>query len=354
VPNDPNERLRLGMSAALAVIGGRPRGSRLAASLINGLVAAVRVRYGFRVLEAFQRDGSWWLRGVVNPPAELPIPEEDAELLRQIYEVADQEYAKARAAAVPAAPGTHEAPRVVPPGGLVTVAANLPSGLTSGRIDVLDVSQGASTPLIGRVQKPAFSGGDAIVSGASADERRVRIGRYSEVAATLSSVGNDRFVAQAATEVLRGGDLPASMRELQPWFGGFKTLMAQEVKRDPVALATLSSVLALAAQGALGISAAFAKAGEVANAATTLGGAFPHSATPALAPLRSAREAVGAPLPADAPASRGTKQQTGQVLTGTIDAITRAAQIVLKTKKQPNRTEILAAVQQVMRGLIGP
>ena len=340
------------MAAALAVVAARPRGSRLGAALINGLLPAVKLRYGFRVLEAFQRDGRWWLRGIVNPPGELPIPEDDAELLRQIYEVADKEYAAARAAVKPAPRGTHDAPRVVPAGGLVTVAANLPSGLPAGRIDVLDVSQGATTPLIGVVQKPAFSGGDAVISGASAVQRRVRIGRYRDVAAKLSSFGNDKFVAQAAIEVLRGGDLPARMSELQPWFGGFKTLLAQEIKRDPIALATLSSVLALAANGGLSISAVFAKAGEAADAKTTLGGAFPHSAAPALAPLRSAREAVGAPVPKDAPASRGTQAQTDAVLTGTIDAITRAAQIILKTKKQPSRDEIVAAVRQVMRGLL--
>jgi hypothetical protein len=142
------------------------------------------------------------------------------------------------------------------------------------------------------------------------------------------------------------------MADLRPWFGGFKTLMALEVKRDPIALVTLSSVLALAAQGAMSISAAFAQAGEAADAKTTPGGAFPHTARPALSVLRSVREAVGAPLPAGAPASRGTEAQRDRMLVGTIDAITRAAQMVLKTKKQPSRDEIVVAVRQVMRGLI--
>ena len=44
------------------------------------------------------------------------------------------------------------------------------------------------------------------------------------------------------------------------------------------------------------------QAGEAADAKTTPGGAFPHTARPALSVLRSVREAVGAPLPAGAPA----------------------------------------------------
>lgn len=355
VPNDPAVRLRLGMRAALAVIAARPRGSPLSAGLINGLIRAIRVRYGFRLLEAFQRGGRWWLRGLVNPPDELPIPEEDADLLRRIYPIADREYTQARAAAgAPSARGTHEAPRVVPPGTVVAVAASLPDDLPRGHIDVLDVSQGGGTPLRGVVQRPGFAGGDAVVSGATEEERRIRVGRYSEVAARLSSFGNDRFVAQAAMEILRGGDLPQSMREHAGWFGGFKTLMGLEVRRDPIALTTLSSVLALSAVGALSISAAFARAGEAATARTTPGGAFPHSATPALAPLRGAREVVGAPLPAGAPASRGTAEQRRNVLTTTVDAIVRAAQLVLRTNRRPSNDDIVAAVRQVMRGIIGP
>jgi hypothetical protein len=354
LPNDPNERLRLGMRAAMAVIARRPRGTRLSAALIAGLIGAIRVRYGFRVLEAFQRGSQWWLRGIVNPPGEEPIPEDDAELLRQIYEVADREYARARAAAVPpAGRGTHEAPRVIPPGGAAVLAANLPTSLPTGRTDVMDVSQGASTRMTGVVQSPPFSGGQ-IASGATETERRVRIGRYSAVAATLSSLGNDRFVASAAMELLRGGELPSEWQDRAGWFGGFKTLIGLEIRRDPVALTTLSSVLSLVASGSLSIGAAFARAGEAADAPTTLGGAFPHSATPALAPLRSARETVGAPLPADAPASRGTVAQTRNVLTTTVDAIVRAAQIVLRTKARPSNQEIVEAVRQIMSRIAGP
>ena len=371
VPNDPAVRLRLGMAAAMSIIAARPRSSRLSAALVAGLIGAVRVRYGFQVLEAIQRGGRWWLRGVVNPPAEQPIPEEDADLLRQIYAEADRIYQAARArvsAAPPVAPGTHAAPRVVPAGGgVVTVAANMPDNLGRGRIDVQNVAQGASTPLLGVVQRPGFNtGGDAIVSGATADERRIRVGRYSEVAATLSGIGNDRYAAQAAIEVLRGGDLPARMRDLAGWFGGFKTLMGLEVRRDPIALATLGSVLALAAGGGTSISAAFAQASRTTEAAAaavaavplgsndTPGGLLSHTATPALAPLRSARDALGVAQQPGASASRGTAAQTRNVLTTTVEAIVRAAQLILRTNARPSTADIVAAVQTVMRGIIGP
>lgn len=364
VPNDPNERLRLAVGHARRIAAGL--GRRLPRRALEPALSLLTTRYALNRLELLDRGGRWWVRASINPTTEEdtgatvddgraggPVSAEDRETLRQIYEIADQEYAAARAEAAKAGkapPGTHEAPRIVPPGGLTVVAAAIQTDLGRGRIDVLDVTQAANTPLRGVVQRPGFGGGDAIVSGATTEERRVPVGRYREVGAALASLGNDRYAAEAAIAVLAGGSVPERFRSLGlGWVGGFKTLMALEVRRDPIALVTLSSVLTLAAAGALPISAAFAKAGETADAAATSGGAFPHTARPALGPLRGARDEVGAPVPADAPASRGTAEQRDQTLAKTIDAIAKAAQLELRSKAKPSRDEMLAAVRRVMK-----
>jgi hypothetical protein len=186
------------------------------------------------------------------------------------------------------------------------------------------------------------------------------------VAVTLSGIGNDRLAAQAAIEVLRGGDLPPSMRQLTGFFGGFKTLMGMEVRRDPIALATLSSVLALAAGGGTSISGAFASASRTTEAAAaavaavpvtgneTPGGLFSHSAMPAVGPLHSAREVLGVAQAPGASATRGTAAQTRNVLTTTVEAIVRAAQLILRTNARPSTADIVAAVRTVMNNLVGP
>ena len=69
VPQDPNERLRLGVQAAIAAAN-RFAGRRVGAAVLTPLLAAIRVRYGFQTLEVFQRGERWWVRGRVNPDQE--------------------------------------------------------------------------------------------------------------------------------------------------------------------------------------------------------------------------------------------------------------------------------------------
>lgn len=356
VPNDPNERLRLGVQAAMGVIARRPPGSRLSAALVATLVGAIRVRYGLRVLEAVERGGRWWLRAVINPEIERILPEEDIDLLNQIYPIADAEYRAAEARGQPmGARGTHDAPRVLPPGSLADSAVALGPRPAPGHIDVLDTAPGSSTPMRAVVRSPGFSGGDALITGATETERRVDIGRYSAVAAELGRIGNDRLAAEAAMGVIIGGDLPSRPVDLRPmagWFGGFRALMAMEVRRDPIALATLSSAMSLAAAGAVSIREVFERVGHDAAARRTPGGLFPHSATPASAPNRGARVMLNQPLPADAPASRGTVADRTRTLRSTVEVITRAAQQLLRTRNRPGNAEIVAAVRQVMSTLL--
>ncbi|HEX5749532.1 MAG TPA: DUF4157 domain-containing protein [Archangium sp.] len=65
VPQDPNERLRLGLNAAATAVNAL-RG-RVAAPVIDGVLGAVRVRYGFQALRPVEQDGVWWIEGQLNP-----------------------------------------------------------------------------------------------------------------------------------------------------------------------------------------------------------------------------------------------------------------------------------------------
>ncbi|HZI11157.1 MAG TPA: DUF4157 domain-containing protein, partial [Myxococcus sp.] len=66
VPNDPQERARLGIQAAEAAVN-RFAGRRVGAAVLNPLLTAIRVRYGFKSLTVVE-DGTFWaVEGEVNP-----------------------------------------------------------------------------------------------------------------------------------------------------------------------------------------------------------------------------------------------------------------------------------------------
>jgi hypothetical protein len=120
-----------------------------------------------------------------------------------------------------------------------------------------------------------------------------------------------------------------------------------------MALATLGSVLAMAAAGALSITEAFTRAGDSTTAERTEGGLFTHSAPRALATLRQVRDEVGAPQRPNAPASRSSRAAAQRAMQDEVEAVTRAAQIILRTNVRPSNADIVAAVRQAMRGIIG-
>jgi Domain of unknown function (DUF4157) len=66
VPQDPRERLRLGMRAAVAAAN-RFAGRRVGAAALNPLLAAVRIRFGFTSLVVKPAGQRWAVEGVVNP-----------------------------------------------------------------------------------------------------------------------------------------------------------------------------------------------------------------------------------------------------------------------------------------------
>lgn len=69
LPKDPNERLRLGMQKALSALN-RFAGKKVGKVVLNPLLAGIKIRYGFQVLEPFPRGDKWWVRGTVNPTEE--------------------------------------------------------------------------------------------------------------------------------------------------------------------------------------------------------------------------------------------------------------------------------------------
>lgn len=70
VPQDPAQRLRLGMAAAAAAVARLP-GSSVGRVALTGALGAIRIRYGFASLEPFVRNGRWGVRGQINPVDEF-------------------------------------------------------------------------------------------------------------------------------------------------------------------------------------------------------------------------------------------------------------------------------------------
>jgi hypothetical protein len=68
VPEDPKERLRLAIGAAVA--GAKRLGRGVAKPLLQPLLAGIQVRYGLKQIDVFERGGNWWVKAVVNPEEE--------------------------------------------------------------------------------------------------------------------------------------------------------------------------------------------------------------------------------------------------------------------------------------------
>ncbi len=68
LPQDPNERLGLGLDAATAAVNAL-RQSSVTATVINPVLAAIKLRYGFRTLQPVQSGNEWWVEGEINPRA---------------------------------------------------------------------------------------------------------------------------------------------------------------------------------------------------------------------------------------------------------------------------------------------
>jgi len=66
VPQDPNERLRLGVRAAKAAVN-RFAGKGVREAILSPLLAGIKVRYGLETLRVVPAGRAWSVEGVVNP-----------------------------------------------------------------------------------------------------------------------------------------------------------------------------------------------------------------------------------------------------------------------------------------------
>ncbi len=76
LPADPNERLKLGMAAAVAVVNRLP-GNRVGKILITPVLAPIKLRYGFQQLEPVLQGKKWSLMGQINPSVTVTTTKED-------------------------------------------------------------------------------------------------------------------------------------------------------------------------------------------------------------------------------------------------------------------------------------
>jgi hypothetical protein len=65
VPADPNERLKLATDAA--IVAATRLGGGITRPLLQPLLSVIQVRYGLKEIDAFERDGAWWVRASINP-----------------------------------------------------------------------------------------------------------------------------------------------------------------------------------------------------------------------------------------------------------------------------------------------
>lgn len=68
VPQDPKERIRLGIDTATAAA--KRLGNKITKPLLGPIFAGIKLRYGLSQLDAFERGGSWWVRAAASPPVE--------------------------------------------------------------------------------------------------------------------------------------------------------------------------------------------------------------------------------------------------------------------------------------------
>jgi hypothetical protein len=220
--------------------------------------------------------------------------------------------------------------------------------LTQGQVAHYDVTQGSGpTPMRGVFQKPAF--GDAVISGATAQEKRIDIGKYSAVVQAIRGrFGDDARAAAIALDVIHGGPVPKGMEQHAGWLGGLKLLAAKEVQRDSTALVTLPAGLEQVAAGQTGMSQVFEQGGQARTRTGSKGGDFSNSPVGASAAMRGAREDLGMVVPANAPKSRGTKATRAGVIIADADTVVRLSMEKLKSKKDPPLDEIKAVIDGVI------
>ncbi len=213
------------------------------------------------------------------------------------------------------------------------------------------MTQGSDVAMRGSVQKTET---DAVVYGSTAEGKRVEIGKYraivKEMRTRLSK--SDSESATILLKALRNEPLGDDLDNQGAWIGGIKTLAALEIRRDPVAIATLVASLNLAEAQIVTMKQIFVSAGKIRkDTGGSEGGLLSHSPEGAKAALRSAREEVGIAVPANAPKSRGTQAETQGALAVDVETVTQFAMLRLK-KKNPTNDEIIAVLEAEIKTIL--
>lgn len=350
VPADPNKRLQLGIKAAQSLVKGRKGGGPLSEGLLNGLFAAIKVRYGLAELVPYKQGKKWFVRARVNPTATGELTEEEQQdLLKTVRLYTDEELAKHKSTAPRSGEGTHEKPIIIPAGGVASIGQQVRESqaeLGKGKKHVLDVTQGGDLELRGGIQRPGYSGGDFNASGATRSELKAPVGDYPAVAQALrANFPDERTAAREMKEFLGGGAVPAPLRNNPGWAGGVKTLVGGEVARDSVALFTLPANLELIANDKASINTVFVHGGMFPERQGRTGGQWSHSPRGAVGNLRGVRAELALPIDPSAPAHQGDPAMRTGVKKADIETIVQFAMLKLKTKANPPVDEIKAVVK---------
>ncbi len=160
-------------------------------------------------------------------------------------------------------------------------------------------------------------------------------------------------------EVLAGGNLPPNMRAQAGWIGGFKTLVGQEIRRDPCHRDTFVKPSSCRT-GTAEVPTSLYERGPFhprtwtsIGRRTQPGGFFSHSSAPAPAPLRGVRQDLGFQLPATAGASRGTLSQRQSVRDRDIQAIVMYVMSRIKGKDFPPIDQVRKLTREAAKALLG-
>jgi hypothetical protein len=353
VPSDPLKRTQLAIRDAKIVakgLGGKP----ITKGILETALSAIKTRYSLSALTVFQKGKAWWASAEINPKtAEEIAREKDEDLAKRIRVIADQKVAALKVKKAKG-DGTHDSPIVMPAGsGIVTIAKQLDEvPLARGKIVVIDTAQGNKGDQRAVVQRPAF--GDAIVSGATSEEKRIEIGKYTRVVEEIRKRfgSNDAKSASIIMGILEGMPIPANMQQHAGWIGGLKTLAAQEIRRDPVAAITLPANIALASAGKKDLDQVFINSVQNRGGTGSQGGDFSQSVVGANAIMRGARDKTGIGNPQDAPASRGTAAKVAGAIAVDAATVTELAKVRLKTKNEPSNDEIAGVVEEEIQKVL--
>jgi hypothetical protein len=354
-PTDPEQRVKLAARDAKAIASAL-RGD-ISRPILERALAVVKTRYSLNALIITESGGAFIAEAVINPRAKVQLTEEQKDLLKRARELCDRLFkqfkVQERLAARVTGRGTRQDPIVMPEGtGVVAVAKKIEASRAgTGEVRHFDVTQGSDVQQRGSVQRTEK---DAIAFGATSEGGRVEIGKYRDIVKAMrANLSKDE--SESATillRVLRNEPLGTDLDAHGAWIGGIKTLAALEIRRDPVAMASLVANLRLVEAQLLTMRQVFLAAGKIrTDTGGSTGGTFSPSPAGAKAAQRGVREELGMPVPATAPKSRGTKAQRAGMMAVEVESFTKLAILKLK-KKNPTNDEIIAVLEIEIRAIL--